>query len=79
MTTIGARLRDAREASGLTQAALAIRSGTNLRTLCRYEKGESVPDGAALLRLCVALSVSADFLLGTPHSESVAVQPSGGE
>jgi len=65
-TLLGARLRDARLARGLTQEALSTRAGmsTSQRQVTGYETGASVPTVATLCRLADALEVSMDWLLG---------------
>ncbi|MDQ1628286.1 MAG: hypothetical protein QOI54_2030 [Actinomycetota bacterium] len=57
------RLATLRRDRGLTQAALADRAGLNISQLHRYEAGTSEPSLAALRRLAVAQSVSADELV----------------
>jgi DNA-binding XRE family transcriptional regulator len=47
-------IRDRRRA-GLTQADLARRSGIRPETLCRIEKGKSLPDAATFQRIHRAL------------------------
>lgn len=59
-----ARLQKVRELRGLTQAALARASGLEPAMLSRFEAGLHEPSMANLRRLCRALLVSADFLLG---------------
>lgn len=56
-------LRTARQAADLTQVELAERSGVHVSQLRRYEAGVAEPSMAALRRLAVALSVSADELV----------------
>lgn len=72
MQLFGARLKAARDASGLTQAALAWRCDFNLPTLNRLERGVGKGLRAVTLaRLAQALSISTDYLLGLsdcPHS-----------
>lgn len=48
---------------GLTQRALAERSGVQVAMLSNYESGVSEPTLGALRKLAVALSVSADDLV----------------
>jgi len=62
-TTIGERLRMARENKEMDQASLAGKAGIVTRTLQRWEKGEQVPDGVAITRLARATSVHANWLL----------------
>lgn len=71
-TTLGERLRSAREAKSLDQATLAEKAGVVTRTLQRWEKGEQVPDGLAITRLAKATGVQASWLL-TGEGEMYAV------
>ncbi|RPH38104.1 LexA family transcriptional regulator [bacterium] len=62
-STIGERLREARENKSLDQASLAAKIGIVTRTLQRWEKGEQVPDGVYLTKIARATSVQASWLL----------------
>lgn len=60
----GERLRDAREKRGLSQEELAARIGAAQTQITRYEKNNSQPSQAVLIRLAETLEVSTDYLLG---------------
>lgn len=61
--TIGARLRDAREARSLTQKALEDLSGVEQRTISGIETGEvRNPGWQIVARLAQALELSVDEL-----------------
>jgi repressor LexA len=62
-STIGERLREARENKTLDQATLAAKVGIVTRTLQRWEKGEQVPDGLYITKVAKATSVQASWLL----------------
>ena len=62
-STIGERVRKAREEKGLDQATLASKAGIVTRTLQRWEKGEQTPDGVSITKLARATSVQASWLL----------------
>ncbi len=62
-TTIGERLRTARENKEMDQATLAQKVGVVTRTLQRWEKGEQVPDGLAITRLAKVTAVQPTWLL----------------
>lgn len=47
-------LLEARRAAGLSQVALAERSGTSQATLCAYERGQKSPSAATLERILAA-------------------------
>lgn len=60
---IGARIRDARLAAGLTQVELAERAGVHEITIVRIETGQQQATVATLTALAAALGVSvADWL-----------------
>jgi transcriptional regulator with XRE-family HTH domain len=56
-TTFAGRLRSLREAAGLSQYALAKRSGLSKQALSRLELGENEPIWTTVQRLAVALAV----------------------
>jgi repressor LexA len=62
-TTIGDRLRTARDNKEMDQASLAEKAGVVTRTLQRWEKGEQIPDGVSITRLARATGVQASWLL----------------
>ncbi len=62
-STIGERLRAAREGKELDQAKLSEKIGVVTRTLQRWEKGEQIPDGLALTRIAKATQVHPNWLL----------------
>ena len=80
-STIGERLRAARDAGNLDQAKLAEKIGVVARTLQRWEKGEQIPDGVSITRIAKATGVHPTWLLtglgekfpAPPHPENVFV------
>ena len=60
---IGARIRRAREAKGMSQAKLAALVGVPSQSISAWERGEVVPGAKNILRLAEALGVSVDWLL----------------
>lgn len=60
----GARLREARERQGLSQAELADRSGMQPSAIAHFEANRRKPSFENVRRLAKALSVTADYLLG---------------
>ena len=66
MSELGARLRQARETRGLTQAGLSRLTGINQPTLSGYQTGRRTPNAANLVKLSRALQVRSDWLLGLP-------------
>jgi repressor LexA len=75
-STIGERLRQAREAKEMDQSGLAGKTGVVTRTLQRWEKGEQVPDGNAITRLARVTNVQPTWLLtGEGDMYAAAVRP----
>jgi len=60
----GDRLKQVREAAGLTQGELAERVGAGTNQIWRYEKGDSEPSAEVLASLATELGVTADWFLG---------------
>ena len=58
------RLREARKAVHMTQAQLAEWCSVGDETVRSWEQGRTSPNAAYLGRICRALGVSADRLLG---------------
>lgn len=69
---VAATVRDARAGAGLTQAALARRTGTSQATISAYESGRKQPSVETLDRL---LAATGSRLSVEPARQSVA-QPS---
>jgi transcriptional regulator with XRE-family HTH domain len=76
--TFAARLRRLREASGHSQAALAARAGIPAGTLRNWEQGIREPRPGALVKLALALEVSADLLLGLDEQPQEQPAPKRG-
>jgi repressor LexA len=62
-STMGERVREARDNKGLDQATLSDKIGVVTRTLQRWEKGEQVPDGVSITRIAKATNVQPTWLL----------------
>ena len=58
------RLLLARRRAELTQEALAELAGVHKSDVSKMERGRMLPTAPRLRRLCVALRVPSDFLLG---------------
>lgn len=63
VSEFGAKVARAREAAGLTQRALATRSGLSLKTICNIEMGRHSPSHGTVLRLLLVKE------LGLEHKE----------
>ena len=65
LETFGMRLARVRKARGVTQGELSRATGIQVQHISRWETDErSRLRSDVLIRLCLALSISADFLLG---------------
>lgn len=62
--TVGERIRQAREHSGLTQAALAEAAGISDETISRIERGAYEPAVSTLVAIARALGAGLDHLVG---------------
>lgn len=69
---LGAAARAARTRAGLTQAEVAEMVDIATMVYSRLERGKMLPSVPTLRRLCVALRVPADALLGLDSAEAVA-------
>lgn len=63
-TTIAERLKSILILKDMSQGELARRSGLTTAAISRYCTGSRIPTSDNLLKICDALDVSADFLLG---------------
>ena len=61
--SLGGRIRERREAAGLTQAELSSRAGVGRVTLTRIEKGEHSPRTETLTAITRALGVEVEDLI----------------
>ncbi len=62
-STIGERIRAARESKELDQATLAEKIGVVTRTLQRWEKGEQIPDGISITKIAKSTKVMPTWVL----------------
>lgn len=63
MMTIGKRLRQLRENSGLTQPELAEKLGVNQSTITRYENGTKIPTLPVAIQMADIFGCSLDSLV----------------
>jgi transcriptional regulator with XRE-family HTH domain len=61
---MGARLKQLREAAGLTQVSLAQAAGVSLRSFQQWEQGKRTPLFDAVVKIADALGCSLDVLAG---------------
>lgn len=62
-STIGDRVREARDNKHMDQSTLAQKVGVVTRTLQRWEKGEQVPDGVSITKIAKVTGVLPNWLL----------------
>lgn len=70
---IGARLRSARTAQGMTLAQVAEASGLTKGFLSRLERDETSPSVATLVQLCQVLSLTIGSLFAEPEIQHIAL------
>lgn len=63
-TAFGTRLRQLREAAGLTQTELGERVGIYYQNIAKYERGAVQPNWPMVISLAAALGVTPDAFLG---------------
>lgn len=73
-TPIGARLRAARTAQGLSLAQLADTTGLSKGFLSRVERDETSPSVATLVQLCQVLSLPVGALFAEPEVQHVSFE-----
>ena len=61
--TIGERIKNARKASGLTQAALAEKVRLKRNTIANYETGNIEPSERSVADICAVLGINKQWLL----------------
>lgn len=67
---VGAGIRRVRQEQGFTQAFLADRAGLSPNYVARLERGELGPSLFVASRICDALGVPLEVLLGVPSAAS---------
>lgn len=69
--TLGRAIADARERAGLTQKALAEKSGLSKRSIEQWEAGAREPTAVSLAKLGASLPITCDQL----HAAALAADP----
>ncbi|MCI9273818.1 MAG: helix-turn-helix transcriptional regulator [Clostridiales bacterium] len=69
----GYRLRELRVRKRLTQTQVAYRLNLSKTTISGYENNVKTPSLDIFVQLCLLYDVSADYLLGLDHRESIIV------
>lgn len=80
---LGNRIKERREKKGLLQKDIANFVGVSQQAVARWEKGETEPDSATLVKLAELLECSVDYLLGRTNVptpiETIAAHHEGEE
>lgn len=63
MAFCGNRLRTVRMTKGISQKELGEQVGHGRSAVCSWEKGKNRPSDVTLVKLCLLLGVSSDYLL----------------
>jgi catechol 2,3-dioxygenase-like lactoylglutathione lyase family enzyme/transcriptional regulator with XRE-family HTH domain/mannose-6-phosphate isomerase-like protein (cupin superfamily) len=69
LTLMADRIRELRQARGLTLKEVALRGDISVAHLSQVERGEAVPSITALLEISKALSVAADYFFRSDGTE----------
>lgn len=64
------RLKQAREAKGLSQIEMASRIGVSQAAYCYYEQGLRIPSLGVAKTICNVLNVSLDWLTGNDDEKA---------
>jgi|GEM_PF-4943464 len=67
---IGKKLRQIREAEGLTQVQFAKKVKLTQAAISQFEDGKRIPSSKALQKIAAGLGISLDSLLGNMMSDS---------
>ena len=65
------RLKELREARGISQLMLAMELNMNQNSISRYETGEREADYATLISIANYFDVSVDYLLGRTDNPKI--------
>lgn len=61
--TVGERIAQFREESGISQRQLAKKSGISASAICQYESGKRLPDLKCFIAICNTFKVRTDMFL----------------
>ena len=63
------RIREIRNALGITQQELATRMDIDLKTIGNWERGKTIPNAEQVWNLALALGCTPNYLLGWPDGD----------
>ena len=75
MSVFGTKLRQLREAAGLTQKELAVKSGLTQQAIDTWERGTRDPGWSKVVKLCAALEVECGTFLEVEPCEPAPEPP----
>ena len=75
--TFAEKLKRLREEAGLSQAALAEKTGMNLSTIAKIEQGLREPGWATVQKLARALGVSCEVFMDEPPPQPTKAKRRG--
>ena len=76
---LGARLKELRKQSGLTQQAVSDQIQVDRTTYTKYENGRVCPDQQGLVSLAELFGVTVDYLLGREEKPAAPMLTDGNE
>ena len=76
---LGARLKELRKQSGLTQQAVSDQIQVDRTTYTKYENGRVCPDQQGLVSLAELFGVTVDYLLGREEKPAAPTLTDGNE
>lgn len=76
---LGARLKELRKQSGLTQQAVSDQIQVDRTTYTKYENGRVCPDQQGLVSLAELFGVTVDYLLGREEKPDAPMLTDGNE
>ena len=75
MSTFGKKLRECREAKGLSQKELAKLLNTSYSVIGKYERDEMQPSIEAAKKIAKLVSTTVGYLLGETEEENILKDP----
>jgi len=63
-SSIGERIKKAREEKGISQKAFSEHGGWFQSEVSRWERGKRNPDVNSVIKICKVLGVTSDYILG---------------
>lgn len=77
LETLGSRLKELRDKSGLSQEQVATLVSVQRGTVYNYESDQRRPSFEALIRLAEVFNVTTDYLLGCERNKAYLIDGTG--